>query len=92
MTDFIYGFVLAEAEAEKLDQGIDAPAGLHRVTIPQGDGNVLWGHGIIDSGKKETEGAWETTDMANCPHITSSVIEYVKQLVAGQAAMLYTRA
>jgi hypothetical protein len=53
---------------------------------------VLWGHGIIDSGKKETDGAWETTDMANCPHITSSVIEYVKQLVAGQAAMLYTRA
>jgi hypothetical protein len=40
MTDFIYGFVLAEAEAEKLDQGVDAPAGLHRVTIPQGDGNV----------------------------------------------------
>mmetsp|Transcript_127720 Transcript_127720/g.180210 ORF Transcript_127720/g.180210 Transcript_127720/m.180210 type:complete len:92 (-) Transcript_127720:89-364(-) len=84
MKDYLYGFEVDEAAAGKMDQG-SAPGVLHRVTIPLDGGKVLWGHGMIDSGKDEAEGEWKPCEVSSAPHVHSSVTEYFGEMGAAHA-------
>eukprot|EP00035_Acanthoeca_spectabilis_P035886 m.36667 g.36667 ORF g.36667 m.36667 type:complete len:93 (+) comp7602_c0_seq1:668-946(+) len=90
MADYLFAFEVTEAVAEEMDKG-SAPGALHRVTVPLDDGKVLWGHGMIDSGKDEAEGSWEKIDTAKAPHVHSSIVEYFKTFPDGASATMYTR-
>mmetsp|Transcript_25034 Transcript_25034/g.65269 ORF Transcript_25034/g.65269 Transcript_25034/m.65269 type:complete len:100 (+) Transcript_25034:79-378(+) len=94
--DYLFAVEVTEADAEAMDKG-SGPAILHRVTVPRGDGKVLWGHGMIDSGRDEVEGEWvEVAEIEKAPHVHSSIAAHFNKVLlernlAGAAPVMYTR-